>query len=52
MAIAIAMGWQKPDNVAGSSAPAIIVGSFVASAGLLFVRQQSPPRPAMCFVLE
>jgi len=32
----IAMGWQKPDNVAGSSAPAIMVGLFVASAGLLF----------------
>ncbi|KXJ91605.1 putative glucose transporter rco-3 [Microdochium bolleyi] len=34
--MAIAMGWQKPDNVAGSSAPAIMVGLFVASAGLLF----------------
>ncbi|PHH60572.1 hypothetical protein CDD81_1544 [Ophiocordyceps australis] len=32
----IAMGWQKPDNVAGSSAPAIMVGLFVASGGLLF----------------
>jgi sugar porter (SP) family MFS transporter len=30
------MGWQKPDNVAGSSAPAIMVGLFVASGGLLF----------------
>lgn len=35
-AMAIAMGWQKPDNVAGSSAPAIMVGLFVASGGLLF----------------
>ncbi|KAL2142734.1 hypothetical protein VTI28DRAFT_822 [Corynascus sepedonium] len=31
-----AMGWQKPDNVAGSSAPAIMVGLFVATGGLLF----------------
>lgn len=31
-----AMGWHKPDNVAGSSAPAIMVGLFVASGGLLF----------------
>lgn len=30
------MGWQKPDNVAGSSAPAIMVGLFVATGGLLF----------------
>nr|AAA99806.1 RCO3 [Neurospora crassa] len=30
-----AMGWQKPDNVAGSSAPAIMVGLFVATGGLL-----------------
>ncbi|KAG6126929.1 glucose transporter [Claviceps purpurea] len=34
--MAIAMGWHKPDNVAGSSAPAIMVGLFVASGGLLF----------------
>ncbi|KAJ2893117.1 general substrate transporter [Zalerion maritima] len=34
--MAIAMGWQKPDNVAGSSAPAIMVGLFVATGGLLF----------------
>ncbi|SPO02224.1 probable RCO3 - probable glucose transporter [Cephalotrichum gorgonifer] len=34
--MAIAMGWHKPDNVAGTSAPAIMVGLFVASAGLLF----------------
>ncbi|KAG5992718.1 glucose transporter [Claviceps lovelessii] len=34
--MAIAMGWHKPDNVAGSSAPAIMVGAFVASGGLLF----------------
>ncbi|KAM0335320.1 hypothetical protein ACHAQA_000365 [Verticillium albo-atrum] len=34
--MAIAMGWQRPDNVAGSSAPAIMVGLFVASGGLLF----------------
>ncbi|KAH6619268.1 general substrate transporter [Chaetomium sp. MPI-SDFR-AT-0129] len=32
----IAMGWHKPDNVAGSSAPAIMVGLFVATGGLLF----------------
>jgi len=34
--MAIAMGWHKPDNVAGSSAPAIMIGLFVASGGLLF----------------
>ncbi|PHH87397.1 hypothetical protein CDD83_8928 [Cordyceps sp. RAO-2017] len=34
--MAIAMGWHKPDSVAGSSAPAIMVGLFVASGGLLF----------------
>jgi sugar porter (SP) family MFS transporter len=34
--MAIAMGWSKPDNVAGSSAPAIMVGLFVATGGLLF----------------
>jgi len=28
--------WKKPDNVAGSSAPAIMVGLFVATGGLLF----------------
>lgn len=31
-----AMGWHKPDNVAGSSAQAIMVGLFVATGGLLF----------------
>ncbi|KAH8159637.1 hypothetical protein CIB48_g8614 [Xylaria polymorpha] len=30
------MGWHKPDNVAGSSAPAIMVGLFVATGGVLF----------------
>ena len=34
--MAIAMGWHKPDNVAGSSAPAIMIGFFVATGGLLF----------------
>jgi hypothetical protein len=34
--MAIAMAWRKPDNVAGSSAPAIMVGLFVATGGLLF----------------
>ncbi|KAK3330084.1 putative glucose transporter rco-3 [Apodospora peruviana] len=34
--MAIAMSWHKPDNVAGSSAPAIMVGLFVATGGLLF----------------
>uniref|UniRef100_A0A0B7JQ38 Major facilitator superfamily (MFS) profile domain-containing protein n=1 Tax=Bionectria ochroleuca TaxID=29856 RepID=A0A0B7JQ38_BIOOC len=34
--MAIAMGWQKPDNVAGTSAPAIMVGLFVATGGILF----------------
>lgn len=34
--MAFAMGWRKPDNVAGSSAPAIMIGIFVASGGLLF----------------
>jgi len=31
-----AIAWHKPDNVAGSSAPAIMVGLFVATGGLLF----------------
>ena len=34
--MAKAMGMRKPDNVAGSSAPAIMVGLFVATGGLLF----------------
>ncbi|KAI2626406.1 general substrate transporter [Xylaria nigripes] len=34
--MAIAMGWQKPSNFAGSSAPAIMVGLFVATGGILF----------------
>lgn len=34
--MAYAMAWHKPDNVAGSSAPAIMVGLFVATGGLLF----------------
>jgi len=34
--MAIAMGWHKPDSVAGSSAPAIMVGLFVATGGFLF----------------
>ncbi|KAF4592161.1 regulator of conidiation [Ophiocordyceps camponoti-floridani] len=34
--MAVAMGWHKPANVAGSSAPAVMVGLFVASGGLLF----------------
>jgi len=34
--MAIAMAWHKPDHVAGSSAPAIMVGLFVACGGLLF----------------
>jgi len=34
--MAIAMAWHKPDNVAGSSAPAIMIGLFVATGGLLF----------------
>ncbi|VUC35203.1 unnamed protein product [Clonostachys rosea] len=34
--MAIAMAWHKPDNVTGSSAPAIMVGLFVASGGILF----------------
>ncbi|KAK2625711.1 hypothetical protein QTJ16_005023 [Diplocarpon rosae] len=34
--MALAMVWHKPDNVAGSSAPAIMVGLFVATGGLLF----------------
>ncbi|CAG8974949.1 hypothetical protein HYALB_00007626 [Hymenoscyphus albidus] len=32
----ISLKWHKPDNVAGSSAPAIMVGCFVATGGLLF----------------
>lgn len=31
-----AMGWRRPDNIAGSSAQAIMVGFFVATGGLLF----------------
>ncbi|PBP15386.1 putative glucose transporter rco-3, partial [Diplocarpon rosae] len=34
--MALAMIWHKPDNIAGSSAPAIMVGLFVATGGLLF----------------
>ncbi|KAI9737678.1 MAG: glucose transporter [Claussenomyces sp. TS43310] len=30
------MGWIKPDNVAGSAAPAIMIGLFVSFGGLLF----------------
>ncbi|KAL1898586.1 glucose transporter [Sporothrix stenoceras] len=30
------MGWRRPDNIAGSSAQAIMVGFFVATGGLLF----------------
>ena len=33
---AFAMGWRRPDNIAGSSAQAIMVGFFVATGGLLF----------------
>ncbi|KAF5022670.1 hypothetical protein F66182_5218 [Fusarium sp. NRRL 66182] len=32
----LAMGWHKPENFAGSSVRAIMVGLFVASGGLLF----------------
>jgi MFS family permease len=32
----LAMGWRKPDNVAGTSIPAVMIGLFVASGGLLF----------------
>lgn len=31
-----AMAWHKPDNVAGSAAPAIMIGLFVAFGGILF----------------
>jgi len=34
--MAMAMGWRRPDNVAGSSIPAVMIGMFVASGGLLF----------------
>jgi len=34
--MAIAMGWHKPDDYAGSSAPAIVLGMFVACGGVLF----------------
>jgi len=44
--MAIAMGWHKPDNVAGSSAPAIMVGLFVATGGLLFGYDTGYARPA------
>lgn len=32
------MGWRlkKPDDVAGSAAPAIMIGLFVAFGGILF----------------
>ena len=43
--MAIAMGWHKPDNVAGSSAPAIMVGLFVATGGLLFGYDTGYARP-------
>ena len=35
MVMAVAMGWRRPDNVAGSSIPAVMIGMFVASGGLL-----------------
>ncbi|KAK3300527.1 general substrate transporter [Chaetomium fimeti] len=31
-----AMGWHKPDNVAGTSTQAIMIGLFVATGGILF----------------
>lgn len=31
-----ALAWQKPDNVAGSAAPAIMIGLFAAFGGILF----------------
>jgi hypothetical protein len=34
--MAIAMAWHKPDNVAGSAAPAIMIGLFAAFGGILF----------------
>ncbi|KAI6774473.1 hypothetical protein HG531_001322 [Fusarium graminearum] len=34
--MARAMGWHKPENFAGSSIRAILVGLFVSSGGLLF----------------
>ncbi|KAE8448539.1 glucose transporter [Mollisiaceae sp. DMI_Dod_QoI] len=30
------MSWHKPDHIAGSSAPAIMIGLFVATGGVLF----------------
>jgi len=34
--MAIAMGWRKPDSIAGSSTPSVMIGLFVATGGLLF----------------
>jgi hypothetical protein len=30
------MFWKKPDNVAGTTAPAILIGLFVTFGGLLY----------------
>jgi hypothetical protein len=30
------MVWKKPDNVAGTAAPAILIGLFVTFGGLLY----------------
>jgi hypothetical protein len=34
--LAVAMFWKKPDNVAGTTAPAILIGLFVTFGGLLY----------------
>lgn len=40
--------WRKPESVAGSAAPAIMIGCFVAFGGILFgydtgyARQSAP----------
>ncbi|KFY14824.1 hypothetical protein V492_02390 [Pseudogymnoascus sp. VKM F-4246] len=34
--LVVAMFWKKPDNVAGTTAPAILIGLFVTFGGLLY----------------
>ncbi|KFY01241.1 hypothetical protein O988_02852 [Pseudogymnoascus sp. VKM F-3808] len=34
--LAVVMFWKKPDNVAGTTAPAILIGLFVTFGGLLY----------------
>lgn len=48
--MALARAWHKPDNVAGSAAPAIMIGLFVAFGGILFGYDTGygETRPVLC----